>query len=223
MAAGKWSGVAKGAGAAAKFVATHRSEIKAAAEVAAGVAAEVAPKVAPVAKSAADKAAAAARQARASVEQAAQGVSDARTEAKGQKEEQRVRRSAVKDVLQAAAVKLSSREFLESWDKMAGFDPEGVAHYLEIPGCYVILRCKHAVRDDDYSSYHGVYVGSSVNLGASIREHLIGLGNPDVYADVKYRQPVYILAFTQAEGIEENRKGLVDLLGADESYNKPKA
>lgn len=216
--AGKFGTIAKGAKAAVGFAVTHREEIKRAAEVAA----EYAPQVLPVAQAAAGKASQAVRNAGNNVTSAAQGALEARSLSKEDKEALKVRREALRGVLAAASIKVSAADFLASWEGMAAVDPSGMAHYLETPGCYVILCCKHTVKDDDYSNYTGVYVGSSVNMGRNIRLHLVGLGNPDVYADVKYGQNVYVLAFTQSEGVDELEKNLKDILGAYDSYNKPK-
>ena len=60
-------------------------------------------------------------------------------------------------------------------------------------------------------------------MGEAIHDDLIGLGNVDVYADVKYKQHVYILLYPcPMDKIDELETSLIAALDADASYNKPR-
>ena len=95
------------------------------------------------------------------------------------------------------------------------------AGYLAYPGCYVVLTFGKGVKQDDYGKFRDVYVGASANMGAAIRADFVGLGDPDVYADVKYEQDVRVLVFPCAEeNLERLRQSLIVALDADASYNR---
>ena len=60
-------------------------------------------------------------------------------------------------------------------------------------------------------------------MGKAIHGDLTGLGNVDVYADVKYKQHVYILLYPcPMDKIDELEASLIAALDADVSYNKPR-
>lgn len=99
--------------------------------------------------------------------------------------------------------------------------PASAAGYLAYPGCYVVLTFGKGVKQDDYGKFRDVFVGASSNMGAAIRADFVGLGDPDVYADVKYKQDVRVLVFPCAEeNLERLRQSLIVALDADMSYNR---
>lgn len=60
-------------------------------------------------------------------------------------------------------------------------------------------------------------------MGASIHAAFIGLGNSDVYADVKRKQHVYVpLYLCVKDKLDEFEASLVTVLDADEAYNQEK-
>lgn len=74
----------------------------------------------------------------------------------------------------------------------------------------------------DYSEYRDIYVGKSLSMGRSVYDDVSGKGDVDVYADVKYKQDVYVLLFPCREDKLDQLKGsLVVALDADASYNAP--
>lgn len=118
--------------------------------------------------------------------------------------------------LAGAGISLPAEKFLQ---KCAAV--EDVKTYLPYSGCYVVLTTAKKVKEADYGKYRSAYVGSSDNLGAAVYADMIGLGNPDVYADVKFKQPVYVLFYPCPESdMEGLKKSLVIALDADTSYNK---
>lgn len=99
--------------------------------------------------------------------------------------------------------------------------PASAAGYLAYPGCYVVLTFGKGVKQDDYGKFRDVFVGASSNMGAAIRADFVGLGDPDVYADVKYKQDVRVLVFPCAEeNLERLCQSLIVALDADMSYNR---
>lgn len=139
---------------------------------------------------------------------------DARAEEKARKEARRA-------ILDGAGIRMSSEQFLDNWksqEKIPGQTSEG---YLSYSGCYVIATYPSSVRKDDYSTFRDLYVGKSNNIGTSIYSDLTGEGNVDVYADVKYKQHVYVLLYPCApEKADQLESSLVIALDADESYNR---
>ncbi len=205
-------------------------------------AAEVIPAVAPVVAPAANKAAAAFKEkapdaVNAGVNKAAGafkgfagvigGAKDAATEkvrdAAEERAQEKARIAARKALLDGAGIRMSVESFLENWDIQCKLDGEISDSYLPYVGCYAIITCDSPVRKEDYSKFRDIYVGKSNNMGVSIHADIIGLGNPDVYADVKYKQHVYVLLFPCApENLDQLEHSLIVALDADQSYNKPK-
>lgn len=197
---------------------------------------KVAPAVAPAAKKAVDamadrapaavgegaeKVAAVAKGAAEAAGGAIGGVRDSVRGAINVREQEKARKLARKTLLDGAGIRMSAEKFMENWEtqeRLAGAKAgEG---YLAYPGCYVAITCNGAVKKDDYSKYRELFVGKSENMGASIHDDFVGRGNPDVYADVKYKQHVYVLLYPcAAESLDELELSLVTALDADESYN----
>ena len=93
---------------------------------------------------------------------------------------------------------------------------------LDSPGCFVIATYKKIDLDRDLSDYRGVYVGKDVCVGDGIAQAISRAGNPDVYADVKFKQNVVIYVFACAEDkLDEKCAALINVLGARDSYNMP--
>lgn len=92
--------------------------------------------------------------------------------------------------------------------------------YLAICGCYAILTLKSS-REKDPSAYKDVYVGCSKSVGLSVYSHFRGIGNVDVYADFKFKEPMRVLVYPCEEGEMPKRCAeLVESLQAFDSYNK---
>lgn len=190
-----------------------------AAKKVAGVAAEKAPgavaagfgKVAAVAKGAA----AAAGDAVGGARNTMQGAIDARAQEKA-------RMLARKTLLDGAGIRMSSTSFMENWDVQSKLQESGAGEgYLSYCGCYAVIACDGAVHKDDYSKYREIYVGKSTNMGKSIHDDFVGRGNADVYADVKYKQHVYVLLYPCSEDkLDQLEESLITALDADSSYNR---
>lgn len=136
--------------------------------------------------------------------------------------QEKARELARKTLLDGAGIRMSAARFQENWNAQSKA-PGGHEGYLAYSGCYVVITCDSAVRKDDYSRYRELFVGKSENIGASIHDDFVGRGNPDVYADVKYKQHVYVLLYPcEKDKIDQLEASLITALDADESYNRAK-
>lgn len=139
-----------------------------------------------------------------------------------EKAQEKARREARRALLDGAGIRMSVSQFLENWnaqEKLAQVH-DG---YLAYCGCYAIATYSSAVKKDDYGSFKGIYIGKSENMGSSIHADIIGLGNVDVYADVKYKQHVYVLLYPcEPSKLDILESSLITALDADASYNAPK-
>ena len=95
--------------------------------------------------------------------------------------------------------------------------------YEKKPGVYVILIFNKRVRGGNFYNYRDVYVGQSKTMANRVHNHLIGKGNGDVYADVKYGKYVYIqLNYCNYGEMNDLEKKLIKKYNAQESYNNTK-
>lgn len=137
--------------------------------------------------------------------------------------QERARRQARRALLDGAGIRMPVSLFLENWETQEKLD-QANGEYLAYCGCYAIATYSAAVKKDDYGSFRDIYIGSSKNMGASIHADIIGLGNADVYADVKYKQHVYVLLYPcEPAKLDVLKTSLITALDADASYNAPKA
>ena len=153
---------------------------------------------------------------------AAAGARDRVKEAIDLRAQEKARMLARKTLLDGAGIRMSAEKFTENWETQQKLvDAQAGEGYLAYSGCYVVITCDGAVHKDDYSKYRELYVGKSENMGESIREDFIGLGNADVYADVKYKQHVYVLLYPcEKDKLDELEASLITALDADGSYNR---
>lgn len=140
-----------------------------------------------------------------------------------EREREKMLKAARRALLDGAGNKLTVEQFRQNWSLQV--TPMGIMGdgYMAFSGCYAIATYPSAVKRGDFGQFKGIYIGKSENMGQSIYNDLIGLGNVDVYADVKYKQHVYILLYPcPAEKIDELESSLIAALDADASYNGPK-
>lgn len=196
---------------------------------------KIAPVIAPAAKKAANvvadkvpgavgegagKVAGAAKNAAGALGGAAGSVRNAAKDAAEVRAQEKARELARKTLLDGAGIRMSAAKFQENWGVQSKV-PGAHEGYLAYSGCYVVITCDSAVRKDDYSRYRELFVGKSENIGASIHDDFVGRGNPDVYADVKYKQHVYVLLYPcEKDKIDQLEASLITALDADESYNR---
>lgn len=164
----------------------------------------------------------AARGAAAAVGEKGQAAGDAIKKSFDARAQEKARREARRALLDGAGIRMSVAQFLENWDTQKKLD-QANGGYLAYCGCYAIATYPGAVKKDDYGSFRDIYIGSSENMGASIRADIIGLGNVDVYADVKYKQHVYVLLYPcEPDKLDVLKTSLITALDADVSHNASK-
>lgn len=136
--------------------------------------------------------------------------------------QEKARREARRALLDGAGIRMSVSQFIENCKTQEKLDPIG--GYLAYCGCYAMATYSGAIKKDDYSSFRDIFIGKSKNMGESILADITGRGNVDVYADIKYKQHVYVLLYPCAlENLDELESSLITALDADRSYNAEKA
>lgn len=148
-------------------------------------------------------------------------VGDSVKESVEAREREKARKAARRALLDGAGNQMPVVQFLQNWEIQNGAAVQPGDGYMGFSGCYVIATYAHPVKKGDFSKFRDLYVGKSENVGDSIFKDLTGRGNVDVYADVKYKQCVYILVYPcLPEKIDELEASLVTALDADRSYNR---
>lgn len=125
-------------------------------------------------------------------------------------------------VLEAADSKSSVAKL---GDRLTSKDDAVVAKTLKLldeSGCFVIATYHKLDIDTDLTDYTGVYVGKSECVGDGLARAISRGGNPDVYADIKFKQNVVVYIFgCDPQDLDDTYDALVKVMGAKESYNMP--
>lgn len=129
---------------------------------------------------------------------------------------------AVRDIRQTvlanATVKIAVTDYLKSKEKAGSFGPIN-----SMPGCYVIATYKKYDNDRDLTDYVSVFVGKADNASKGVDLAISRDGDPDVYADVKYKQNVHIFVFNcLPEEIEGQYASLIDTFSDAEGIKQYK-
>lgn len=133
-------------------------------------------------------------------------------------ETERVILAAKQETLASCAYAHNAADFKKDYDAASAAGVQLPGHLAQ-PGCFVVLKMPNPYVKD-LSRFEEVYVGSGMLLGEAVHEQLVGEGNPDVYADFKYRQALEILLYPCEEGqIRDLKLSLIVNLQAFASYN----
>lgn len=133
-------------------------------------------------------------------------------------ETERVILAAKQETLASCAYAHNAADFKKDFDAASAAGAQLPGHLAQ-PGCFVVLKMPNPYVKD-LSRFEEVYVGSGMLLGEAVYEQLVGEGNPDVYADFKYRQALEILLYPCEEGqIRDLKLSLIVNLQAFASYN----
>jgi len=176
------------------------------------------PKAAEAAASAAKTVGSSAVKAGGAVADTAARLSDETKRVRDERKQSRIIRKAREDAVKSCIFSASAKEFKESYvaDRSVGITNKG---YMSLPGCFAIILLPNT-KTRDYSKFVEVYVGSGLFIGDAVFEQLVGNGNADVYADVKYNQAVHILLYPCDEDqIEIVKASLILNFQAYGSYN----
>jgi hypothetical protein len=132
----------------------------------------------------------------------------------------KARTAAREAILNGSEIRMSVEKFMQSWMGNGGA-PAGTTSFLDHCGCYVMATYPHAVKKGDFTCFRDIYVGKSYSMGASAFADATGAGSPEVYADVKFKQHVYVLFYPcERENLDELESSLIYALDANESYNR---
>lgn len=127
-------------------------------------------------------------------------------------------------VLEGATMRLPMTKLVEqlaSDDEAIRIANLGV---LDASGCFAIARYGKLDFGKDLTDYTGIYVGKDACVGEGIACTILPTGNSDVYADLKYKQNVWVYVFSCVpDKLDEKYEALVQLLEARESYNRTEA
>ena len=141
-------------------------------------------------------------------------------EHKDAKELKKAREEARKRAITGSLAPVDAEEFFKSFEANVTDPADLKSGYMAISGCYAIVTLK-SPKEKDLSAYKDVYVGRSEAIGFDVYTQLCGLGNVDVYADFKYKQPMKILTYPcDVDQLEQRFASLVEDLRAAGSYNK---
>lgn len=139
--------------------------------------------------------------------------------ASDQRAQEKARQAARKALLNGAGNRIPADEFVKSWGIQQDLGTGGPA-YLDFCGCYAIAAYDKPVKKDDFDRFRDIYIGRGEHMGERIHGDLTGHGNIDIYADMKYRQPLYIFLYPSTpEKLDELESSLITALDADASYN----
>ena len=124
-----------------------------------------------------------------------------------------------KHAIEKAADVKDAQEFFRIFEKSIPETGEMASGYNAYCGCYAILTMPSALTKD-LASYKDVYVGASTSVGFAVYQQLVGMGNVDVYADFKYKQPMKILMYPcNPDQLQAMYDGFLRDFDAVNSYN----
>lgn len=212
--------------AAAKAVRAAAPVVGVAAQAAPAVAKAVAPTakkaghaVAGAAGSAKDKVAGAAGYAKEKAADAARSskvvVADKVASARLKHQERQAQREARQSVLAGAPAFVDASDLLAQAGDGSVFQ---TTSFLDYPGCYAAVTYGKLPKSKDLAAYQEVQVCFAPDMGASMHADLTGSGDPDVYANVKYKQHVrFYLYPCSAEDAHELLPSLMGVLAEGEN------
>lgn len=197
----------------------NKDEIKKAVDAASPLVQKVAEKSA----AAGSKAAGFAGEAAIGVAKAASNATDSASAAMKASAERRAHEKelaeARQQLLQSATARMEAAAFEREWSKAI---QSGGPAPLKSPGYFVIAVYKGKANNGKLHDYSDVFVARAEDMGASIHRHMSGLGNPDVYADMKYGRSMLVFAYPDFDFDDDNNETLcrfIVALRADLSYN----
>lgn len=124
--------------------------------------------------------------------------------------------AARQSIFESASTAMPLHKFVCQQKKAA----DAAFNGFDMPGCYLIAKYQKGDHDKNYSDYLGIYVGSSEHMSEDIVSTPTRLGDPDVYADYKYRQNVMLFVFPcELKDLDERRELLLRSFEGSRLYN----
>lgn len=141
---------------------------------------------------------------------------------KSKKEEKNLAKQlkeARQTVLESASQTFTYKEYVKTVSKTGLAAAALSTGLFASPGCFAIATYSSLDFDKDLTDYSYIYVGSGSVLGEAVESACSRDGDPDVYADVKYKQNVHIYLYpcleTEMPAKLEALQQLFSALGSD--------
>ncbi len=139
-------------------------------------------------------------------------------EAKSEKELRRAIKEARQSVLENATIKTTVSDLQKAAEKTAG---AMVGPLNDVPGCFVIATYRKLDFDNDLTDYTGIFVGKADDVSDGVFSAISRAGDPDVYADVKFKQNVHVYVYNcRAEDLDERFDSLLQTFADDRLYGQ---
>lgn len=123
----------------------------------------------------------------------------ARTQARSVKKEEkelaRQLKKARQVVLEGASQVTTYKDLAKRLEQSDGVSAALVAGSYSGSGCFVVTTYSNLDFDNDLTDYLYVYIGKGEVIGEAIMHACSREGDPDLYADTKYKQNVHAYAF----------------------------
>ena len=183
----------------------------------ASTAAQGAGKAGSAVKGAAEGAAGAVGSALTKLGDAKDGILSDLAAAKSEKDLRKAIREARQSVLENATSTLTVSDLMKAIEKSSD---SSIGPINDMPGCFVIATYKKLDFDNDLTDYTGIYVGKTSNTSEGVLLAISRNGDPDVYADVKFKQNVHVYIFNcLADDLDDRYFSLLQTFAGDELYN----
>ena len=145
------------------------------------------------------------------------GIAKSLANAIGEKDLKKAIKAARQSVLENATTKITVADLRKAKEKMGD---DGIGPINDMPGCFVIATYRKMDFDKDLTDYTGIFVGRASNAAQGVEEAISKAGNPDVYADVKFKQNVHVYVYNcLPEQLDERYESLLQTFAGDASYN----
>jgi len=136
---------------------------------------------------------------------------------KDEKELKKAIREARQSVLENATTRITITDLKKAKEKS---EETGIGPIGDMPGCFVIATYRKMDFDKDLTDYTGIFVGRALNAAEGVEAAISKVGNPDVYADVKFKQNVHVYVYNcLPEQLDGRYESLLQTFAGDESYN----
>ena len=143
---------------------------------------------------------------------AAKAFQDSRAASEARKRIDAARQS----IFEGASTVMPLHEFICQQGKAA----DAAFNGFDMPGCYLIATYRKHDHDRNYSDYLGIYVGSSERMSDDIVSRPTRSGDPDVFADYKYRQNTLLFIYPcELKDVAERRDLLLRSFDGRRLYN----
>jgi hypothetical protein len=147
---------------------------------------------------------------------ATEGIVRDLAEARSKKELERAIKEARQTVLENATTRITVADLQKAIEKSP---TAGLGPISDMPGCFVITTYKMLIFNNDLTDYTGIFVGKASNVADGVRAAISRGGDPDVYADVKYRQNVHVYVYNcMPEQLDERYLALVQVFSDERLY-----